>query len=125
MATNPEALEVIPPSIVPGEKKTAAGPGPVYRYDDYDEDIQGEYPTEEEFHTLRRVADKIPFAIYTIAFIELCERFSYYGTTVVCKLIIFHPPPPSPLVGEFEHELAIEMLHSSLVQPLSTPNLHS
>lgn len=91
MATNPEALEVIPPSTVPGEKKTAAGPGPVYRYDDYDEDIQGEYPTEEEFHSLRRVSDKIPFAIYTIAFIELCERFSYYGTTVVCKLIISYP----------------------------------
>lgn len=43
-----------------------------------------EFPTEEEFHTLRRVSDKIPWAVYTIAFVELCERFSYYGTTVVC-----------------------------------------
>jgi POT family proton-dependent oligopeptide transporter len=50
-----------------------------------DEEIQGEYPTEEEVHTLRRVADHVPFKVYTLAFVELCERFSYYGTTVVCK----------------------------------------
>lgn len=43
-----------------------------------------EAPTEAEFHTLRRVPDKIPWRAYTIAFVELCERFSYYGTTVVC-----------------------------------------
>lgn len=43
-------------------------------------------PTEEEFHTLRRVPNKIPWLVYTIAFVELCERFSYYGTTIVCKL---------------------------------------
>ncbi|KAK4042714.1 POT family-domain-containing protein [Parachaetomium inaequale] len=43
----------------------------------------GGSPTEEELHTLRRVPDKIPWNIYTIAFIELCERFSYYGTTAV------------------------------------------
>lgn len=53
--------------------------------DDWDEDNQGELPTEEEFHTLRRVADKIPWKVYTLAFVELCERFSYYGTTVVCE----------------------------------------
>ena len=47
----------------------------------------GEYekPTEEEMATLRRVSGKIPWAAYTIAFVELCERFSYYGTTAVCK----------------------------------------
>ena len=44
-----------------------------------------EMPTEEELHTLRRVSDKIPWHAYTIAFVELCERFSFYGTTVVCK----------------------------------------
>ena len=40
-------------------------------------------PTEEEMHTLRRVSGKIPWAAYTVAFVELCERFSYYGTTAV------------------------------------------
>lgn len=52
---------------------------------DTSEDELGEYPTEEELHQLRRVSDKIPWMVYTIAFVELCERFSYYGTTVVCK----------------------------------------
>ncbi len=44
-----------------------------------------EFPTEEEILTLRRVSDHIPPKIFTIAFIELCERFSYYGAiSVVC-----------------------------------------
>lgn len=46
-----------------------------------------QYPTEEEEHTLRRVSDKLPWTAYTIAFVELCERFSYYGTTVVCMFL--------------------------------------
>jgi POT family proton-dependent oligopeptide transporter len=43
-----------------------------------------EKPTEEELVTLRRVSGKIPWVAYTVAFVELCERFSYYGTTAVC-----------------------------------------
>lgn len=45
-----------------------------------------EYPTEEEIKSLRRVCGTVPWSSYTVAFVELCERFSYYGTTVVCKL---------------------------------------
>lgn len=93
MATNIEAAVPIPPATVPNvvdEKReegaaTAQALPPAYPYELTDEDGQGEWPTEEEFHTLRRVADKIPWRVYTVAFIELCERFSYYGTTVVCK----------------------------------------
>lgn len=48
----------------------------------FDEDDE---VTEEELHTLRRVSGKIPWPAFTVAFVELCERFSYYGTTVVCK----------------------------------------
>lgn len=47
-------------------------------------------PTEEEERTLRRVSDKVPWTAYTIAFVELCERFSYYGTTAVCMLRYGH-----------------------------------
>ena len=47
--------------------------------------VGDDFPTEEELHTLRRVSDKIPWKVYTVAFVELCERFSYYGTTIVCK----------------------------------------
>lgn len=45
--------------------------------------IGDDAPTEEEMRTLPRVSAKINFAAYTIAFVELCERFSFYGTTVV------------------------------------------
>lgn len=38
-----------------------------------------EFPTEEERHTLHRIPDKIPWAAYLIAYVELAERFSYYG----------------------------------------------
>lgn len=42
-----------------------------------------DFPTEEELATLRRVPDHIPIKAYTIAFVELVERLSYYGTTQV------------------------------------------
>ena len=42
-------------------------------------------PSEEELHTLCRVSGQIPFKVYTIALLELCERFSYSGTIVCCK----------------------------------------
>ena len=45
----------------------------------------GQFPTAEELGTLRRVPNKIPMKLFSIAFVELCERFSYYGCTVVCK----------------------------------------
>ena len=41
------------------------------------------YPTEEELAKLPRVADTIPWRVYTVAFVELCERFSYYGTQIL------------------------------------------
>ena len=46
--------------------------------------IGDDFPTEEELATLHRVADKIPIKAFTIAFVEGCERLSYYGTTAVC-----------------------------------------
>lgn len=39
----------------------------------------GEEPTEHESRTLRHVAEKFPIAIFLVAFVELCERFTYYG----------------------------------------------
>lgn len=43
------------------------------------------YPTEKEFATLPRVAGSIPWTAWTVAIVEFAERFSYYGTTAVCK----------------------------------------
>jgi POT family proton-dependent oligopeptide transporter len=53
--------------------------------DGFEEDF--EFPTEEELATLRRVSGQIPWSAYTIAFVELCERFSYYGSTAVCSYV--------------------------------------
>ena len=52
----------------------------------FEADLMGEEPTEEELKTLRRVSGKIPWTAFTIAFVELCERFGYYGCQVLCKL---------------------------------------
>jgi proton-dependent oligopeptide transporter, POT family len=43
-----------------------------------------EWPTDEDLVTLRKVPDTVSLAAYTVAFVELCERFSYYGSQVIC-----------------------------------------
>lgn len=48
------------------------------------------YPTEEELRTLRRVAGSISWITFSVAFVELCERFSYYGTAAVCEICETH-----------------------------------
>ncbi|EIN03463.1 peptide transporter PTR2A [Punctularia strigosozonata HHB-11173 SS5] len=58
-----------------------------------------EYPTDEERQTLRRVSDAIPWNAYLIAIIELAERFSYYGSTVVFTNFIQQPLPLSSRTG--------------------------
>lgn len=53
-------------------------------YEDHADDLKM-IPTDEELATLRRVSGSLPWTTFTVAFVELCERFSYYGTTAVCK----------------------------------------
>lgn len=48
---------------------------------DGDDDVN--MPSEEELHTLRRVAGHINWAAYSVAVCELAERFSYYGSSVL------------------------------------------
>jgi len=45
-------------------------------------------PSEEEMHSLRRIPAPIPWICFTIAFVELCERFAYYGTTAVSEFYL-------------------------------------
>jgi len=66
-----------PPAVYGGQKVAQA------EYLGDDSDSLDSLPTEEELHSLRRVADHIPWKAYTIAFVELVERMSYYGTTQV------------------------------------------
>jgi POT family proton-dependent oligopeptide transporter len=55
--------------------------------------------TEEDKLTLRRVADGIPWNAYLIAVVELSERFSYYGSTVVFTNFIQRGLPPHSTTG--------------------------
>jgi hypothetical protein len=68
--------------VLPAYKEETASSG--------DEYLVENYPTPEELEgetQLRRISSPIPWAVYTVAFVELCERFSYYGTQVVCMFI--------------------------------------
>ncbi|KOS23175.1 putative peptide transporter ptr2 [Escovopsis weberi] len=56
-------------------------------------------PTEEELQTLRRVSGKIKWSMWTIAFVELCERFSYYGSSVLYTNFVNRPLPPGSTTG--------------------------
>ncbi|CAO0802193.1 unnamed protein product [Mucor circinelloides] len=64
-----------------------------YRVDEYG-DIRPE-PTEEDWKTLREVADDIPKAAYLVILVEFCERFTYYGLTGPFQNYIQNPNPPS------------------------------
>lgn len=57
------------------------------------------HPTEEELATLRRVSGPIPWTAFSIAFVEFCERFSYYGTTAVFVNFIQQPLPEGSNTG--------------------------
>ncbi|KAM0198412.1 hypothetical protein ACHAPI_003935 [Fusarium lateritium] len=63
------------------------------------EDTDDELPTEEELHTLRRVSGKIKWSMYTIAFVEACERFSYYGAAVLYTNFVAQDLPPGSNTG--------------------------
>jgi POT family proton-dependent oligopeptide transporter len=55
--------------------------------------------SSEDLQKLRRVSGKITWIAFTIAFVELCERFSYYGTTVVFVNFIQQPLPAGSPTG--------------------------
>ncbi|KAG5655920.1 hypothetical protein KAF25_000840 [Fusarium avenaceum] len=64
----------------------------------------GQFPNAEEMGTLRRVPNKIPLKLFSIAFIELCERFSYYGCTVVFTNFIQQPLPDGSTTGADDNQ---------------------
>jgi len=70
---------------------------PVVVVDGIHDDL--EFPTDEERATLRRVADTIPWNAYLIAFVELAERFSFYGSSVVFTNFVQQKLPPGSHTG--------------------------
>ena len=55
---------------------------------EFEADLEGEEPTEEDLATLPRISGKIPWLAFTVAFVELCERFGYYGCQVLCTSLV-------------------------------------
>ncbi|PYH39769.1 putative MFS peptide transporter [Aspergillus neoniger CBS 115656] len=93
-----QAVEEKKESHLPiNEKETAVVSAVPYIHDVHDDGR--EYPTEEEERTLRRVSDTVSWTAYTVAFVELCERFSYYGTTAVYVNFIQQPLPAGSTTG--------------------------
>ncbi|KAJ0367512.1 hypothetical protein COL154_003166 [Colletotrichum chrysophilum] len=88
---------------VNSEKKPGAYQGDLLPANDSHETLTGPneeiYPTLEEQTTLRRVHGKVSWLIYTIGFVEMCERFAYYGTTAVFVNFIAYPLPPNSTTG--------------------------
>ncbi|GAA5924727.1 Ptr2p [Sporobolomyces koalae] len=80
------------------DEKLAVGSSSSNGDSEDDDDYEGK-PTAEELATLRRVSGKIDISAYLIAFIELCERFSYYGSTVVFVNYIQRPLPEGSTTG--------------------------
>lgn len=50
-------------------------------------------PTEQEYLTLRKVADSIPHTAYLLCIVELAERASYYGASTVFSNFMQFPLP--------------------------------
>ncbi|KAF2645297.1 MFS peptide transporter-like protein Ptr2 [Massarina eburnea CBS 473.64] len=67
---------------------------------EFELDLEGEEPTEEEILTLPRVSGKIPWTAFTVAFVELCERFGYYGCSVLYTNFIQRPLPEGYPTGK-------------------------
>jgi len=80
------------------EKRLGRGSIDVNSFQDTNSTLDDEV-TEADLNTLRRVSGKIPWAAFTVAFVELCERFSYYGTTVVFVNFIQQPLPEGSSTG--------------------------
>lgn len=55
-----------------------------------DSSLEGEIPTAEEKATLRHVAEHLPTRIWLVAFVELCERFTYYGMQGLFQNYVSH-----------------------------------
>jgi POT family proton-dependent oligopeptide transporter len=55
--------------------------------------------TEEEYKTLRRVADRLPYTAWLVVFVEFAERWSYYGTTNSFNNYIRAPLPKGSTTG--------------------------
>ncbi|RHZ62725.1 hypothetical protein CDV55_106657 [Aspergillus turcosus] len=98
LALSPSIEEIAPASKEVGASSAVS--------DDDHAHLQRQLPSDEEFKQLRRIAGDIPWTAYTVAVVELCERFSYYGTTAVFVNFIQRPLPPGSTTGAgYDHSV--------------------
>ncbi|KAF7118462.1 hypothetical protein CNMCM5793_007983 [Aspergillus hiratsukae] len=98
LALSPSIEEIAPASKEVGASSAVS--------DDDHAHLQRQLPSDEEFKNLRRVAGDIPWTAYTVAVVELCERFSYYGTTAVFVNFIQRPLPEGSTTGAgYDHSV--------------------
>ncbi|GAA5862560.1 hypothetical protein JCM8547_002104 [Rhodosporidiobolus lusitaniae] len=79
------------------EEKRAVSPERTQENEE--EEVFPDTPTDEEKETLRRVPGPINFSAFLIGYIELAERFSYYGCTVVFTNFIQRALPLGSTTG--------------------------
>ncbi|THX38907.1 PTR2-domain-containing protein [Aureobasidium pullulans] len=72
---------------------------PLYEVRTPETEVYDDLPTEEDLKTLRRVSGKINWAAYTVAFAELAERFSYYGSSILYTNFVQWPLPEGSRTG--------------------------
>ncbi|KKA30144.1 hypothetical protein TD95_002802 [Thielaviopsis punctulata] len=101
MSTSPaDGVLEAPTATRSNEKTSLEKPGSTPAYIvDTDSDVVENEPTEEDLKTLPRISGPINWAIYTIAFAELCERFSYYGSAVLYTNFVNRPLPEGSTTG--------------------------
>lgn len=81
-------------SLIPREKDSVSSGGPEeekYVDETTIQTPEGEQPTEHEKSTLRHVGESLPFAVFLVAIIELCERFTYYGCQGIFQNYVQRP----------------------------------
>jgi POT family proton-dependent oligopeptide transporter len=55
-----------------------------------DSSLEGNLPTAEERATLRHIPESLPARIWLVAFVEFCERFTYYGMQGLFQNYVSH-----------------------------------
>jgi POT family proton-dependent oligopeptide transporter len=61
-------------------------------------DNERRIPTDEELDTLPKVSGPMPWNAFTVGIVEFAERFSYYGTTAVCRFLLSTMQLPGTLL---------------------------
>ncbi|KAI5241207.1 PTR2-domain-containing protein [Aureobasidium subglaciale] len=72
---------------------------PLYEVRTPETEEDDDTPTEDDLQNLRRISGKIKWAAYTVAFVELAERFSYYGSSILYTNFVQWPLPEGSRTG--------------------------